>query len=52
MLAECGVDSEQYSGFAFGLGLDRVAMLLYEIPDLRLLLEGDQRFLRQFARDS
>ena len=52
VLAECGIDSEQYSGFAFGLGLDRVAMLLYEIPDLRLLLEGDQRFLRQFASDS
>ncbi len=51
VLAECGIDPEEFTGFAFGLGLDRVAMLLYEFPDLRLLLEGDVRFLRQFARE-
>ncbi len=44
-----GIDAERYTGFAFGLGLDRVAMLLYGIPDLRLLFSGDQRLTRQFA---
>ena len=47
-----GIDPEEYSGFAFGLGLDRVALLLYEFPDLRLLFEGDERFLSQFERES
>jgi phenylalanyl-tRNA synthetase alpha chain len=49
VLSSCGVDPEEFTGFAFGLGLDRVALLMSEFPDLRLLLEGDQRFLRQFA---
>jgi len=44
-----GVDAERYSGFAFGLGLDRVAMLLYGIPDLRLMFAGDARLTRQFS---
>jgi phenylalanyl-tRNA synthetase alpha chain len=44
-----GIDPDRYTGFAFGLGLDRVAMLLYGIPDLRQLFEGDQRLTRQFA---
>jgi len=52
VLAGCGIDPEAFTGFAFGLGLDRVALLLYEFPDLRLLLEGDVRFLRQFAREA
>ena len=52
VLEGCGIDPEEFTGFAFGLGLDRVALLLYEFPDLRLLLEGDVRFLRQFARES
>ena len=43
-----GIDSERYTGFAFGLGLDRVAMLVYGIPDLRQLFAGDQRLTRQF----
>ncbi len=51
VLKGCGIDPEEFTGFAFGLGLDRVALLLYEFPDLRLLLEGDVRFLRQFARE-
>ena len=51
VLKACGVDPEEYTGFAFGLGIDRVAMLLYEFPDLRLLLDGDERFLGQFARE-
>jgi len=49
VLRACGIDPEEWSGFAFGLGLDRVAMMLYEFPDLRFLFEGDQRFLSQFA---
>lgn len=52
VLKACGVDPEEYTGFAFGLGLDRVAMLLYGFPDLRLLLEGDERFLSQFAGEA
>jgi phenylalanyl-tRNA synthetase alpha chain len=43
-----GIDPERYSGFAFGMGVERVACLKYDIPDLRMLLEGDMRFLRQF----
>jgi len=44
-----GVDTERYTGFAFGLGLDRIAMLVYGIPDLRAMFEGDQRLTRQFT---
>ena len=46
---QVGVDAERYNGFAFGLGIDRVAMLLYGIPDLRQMFAGDQRLTRQFA---
>ena len=45
-----GIDPEKYSGFAFGLGIERVAMLRYGIPDIRLLFEGDMRFLAQLGR--
>jgi phenylalanyl-tRNA synthetase alpha chain len=45
----CGIDEKRYTGFAFGLGLDRVAVLKYRLPDLRLLFSGDERFLRQFT---
>lgn len=48
VLIACGVDPEEYSGFAFGVGVERVACLKYNVPDLRMLLEGDMRFLRQF----
>ena len=44
----CGVDADKYTGFAFGCGLDRVALLKYGLPDLRLLFSGDERLLRQF----
>jgi phenylalanyl-tRNA synthetase alpha chain len=44
----CGIDAERYTGFAFGLGVERVAMLRYGIPDIRLLFENDPRFLAQF----
>ena len=43
-----GYDSERYTGFAFGVGVDRLAMLKYRIPDGRLFFQGDVRFLSQF----
>ena len=43
-----GIDPEVYTGFAFGMGVERLACLKYDVPDLRMLLEGDMRFLRQF----
>ncbi len=45
----CGIDSERYTGFAFGWGLDRIAMIRHGVPDLRMLFEGDLRVLEQFA---
>jgi phenylalanyl-tRNA synthetase alpha chain len=48
VLDACGIDSKKYSGYAFGMGLERIAMLKYEIRDLRLYFENDVRFLRQF----
>ena len=48
VLRHCGIDPEVYSGFAFGIGLDRVTMTKYGINDLRLLFENDMRFLTQF----
>jgi phenylalanyl-tRNA synthetase alpha chain len=48
VLEEVGYDPEQYPGFAFGFGPDRMAMVKYGVPDLRLFFEGDLRFLRQF----
>ena len=44
----CGIDPDEYSGFAFGVGLERIALLKYEIDDMRLLYENDVRFLKQF----
>lgn len=43
-----GIDSEKFTGYAFGLGIDRIAMLKYKIPDMRMLFENDIRFLKQF----
>ena len=48
VFAYVGIDAEKYSGFAFGMGVERIAALKYDLPDLRMLLEGDMRFLRQF----
>lgn len=48
VLENCGIDSKTYSGFAFGMGIDRIAMLLHQIGDIRLLSENDVRFLEQF----
>lgn len=50
VLEECGIDSERYTGFAFGMGLDRITMMRYEIDDIRFLYENDKRFLDQFRR--
>ena len=50
VLENCGIDSKKYNGFAFGIGMDRVAMIKYGIPDIRLLFENDQRFLKQFGK--
>jgi phenylalanyl-tRNA synthetase alpha chain len=49
VLENCGIDSQKYSGFAFGMGIERQALRLFNIPDIRLLFENDVRFLRQFA---
>ena len=48
VLENCGIDSKKYSGFAFGIGLDRIALIKYVIDDIRLFYENDIRFLRQF----
>ena len=48
VLRMCGIDPDEYTGFAFGVGLERIALLKYEIDDMRLLYENDSRFLKQF----
>ncbi len=48
VLRNCGIDPEEYSGFAFGMGIDRIAMLKYGVEDIRLFYENDLRFLKQF----
>lgn len=48
VLINCGIDPDEYSGFAFGIGLERIAMMRYNIDDMRLLYENDSRFLTQF----
>lgn len=51
VLENCGIDSEEYTGFAFGMGIERIANLKYEIKDLRLFSENDVRFLKQFESE-
>ena len=48
VLKNCNIDPEVYSGFAFGMGIDRIALLLHQIPDIRMFSENDVRFLEQF----
>lgn len=48
VLRNCNIDPEEYSGYAFGMGIERIAMLIYQIGDIRLLFENDFRFLKQF----
>ena len=49
VLSQCGIDPDEYSGFAFGMGIERIAMLKYQIDDIRLFSENDSRFLNQFT---
>ncbi len=48
VLKNCGINQEEYTGFAFGMGIERIAMLLYQIGDIRMFYENDVRFLEQF----
>ena len=48
VLAACGINSKEYSGYAFGFGIERIAMIKYGIPDIRLFFENDKRFLEQY----
>ena len=48
VLENCGIDPKKYSGYAFGMGIERIAMLLYGVDDIRLFYENDVRFLKQF----
>ena len=48
VLKNANIDPETYSGYAFGMGIERIAMLLYQIPDIRMFYENDVRFLEQF----
>ena len=52
VLENCGYDAERYTGFAFGVGIERIALLRYAIPDIRMLVDGDVRFLAQFGAAS
>ena len=49
VLKEVGLDSDQYSGFAFGMGIERIAMILQGVDDIRYYYQNDIRFLRQFS---
>jgi phenylalanyl-tRNA synthetase alpha chain len=48
VLKNCGIDPEVYSGYAFGMGIERIAMNIFQVRDLRMYFENDLRFLRQF----
>ncbi|MCL2511453.1 MAG: phenylalanine--tRNA ligase subunit alpha [Bacteroidales bacterium] len=50
VLENCGIDSKKYTGFAFGMGIERITMLKYQVNDLRLFFENDLRFLKQFEK--
>ena len=49
VLENCKIDSKRFTGFAFGMGIERIAMLKYKIDDIRLFYENDVRFLKQFS---
>ena len=49
VLINAGIDPEEYTGFAFGMGIERITMLKYGINDIRLFFENDKRFLEQFS---
>ena len=48
LLQKPGIDSEKYTGFAFGMGIERPALLMYDVNDIKLFSENDARFLKQF----
>jgi len=48
VLENCNIDSKKYTGYAFGMGIERIAMIIYQIHDLRMFFENDLRFLKQF----
>ena len=50
VLNNCNIDAEKYSGFAFGMGIERIAMLIYQISDIRYFFQNDLRFLKQFSK--
>ena len=52
VLENCGIDSKKYTGFAFGMGIERITMLKYRVKDLRLFFENDVRFLKQFTGEN
>ena len=52
VLSNCKIDPEIYSGFAFGMGIERIAQLKYQVNDLRLYSENDLRFLEQFKKEN
>ena len=52
VLKNCGINPDEYNGFAFGMGIERITMLKYQINDIRLFTENDIRFLRQFRSSS
>ena len=49
VLRNCNIDQEKYSGYAFGMGIERIAMLKYKVDDIRVFYENDIRFLNQFS---
>ncbi len=49
VMRNCGIDPEEWSGYAFGMGVDRTVLLRYKIDDIRLLFENDLRMLKQFG---
>jgi len=49
VLSNCNIDPEVYTGYAWGMGIERIAMLRYKVDDIRLFFENDVRFIRQFA---
>ena len=52
VLENCNIDLEVYSGYAFGMGVERIAQLVYQVNDLRLYSENDWRFLKQFSSET
>ena len=52
VLDNCKINSDEYSGFAFGMGIERIAMLLYQIEDIRIFYENDIRFISQFKKSN